>query len=188
MHALLTGPRSAEKSALIRRVTAALGRPAVGFETQIEPAMADREMGEPVYIHPFGGPRRYTEENLVGYCKNRRFQTIAGAFDRYAPKLTLSVPNGGVICFDGLGFMESQEKLFCDAVRARLDGNVPALAAVKEYDFPFLNEVRAHANCRRFFVTEENREEMFYEVLAFMQAACAACYGGASEEVRENGK
>lgn len=183
MHALITGPRGAGKSTLVRRVAAALGRPAVGFETKIEPAMADRERGEPVYIHPFGAPHQYSEENLTGYCKERRFQTVKGAFDRYAAKLLLPVPDGGVICFDELGFMESQETLFCDAVRARLDGKIPVMAVVKDYDFPFLNEVRAHENCRVFCAAPENRDALFQEVLAFMQAACAACW-----EVRKDGR
>ena len=40
--------------------------------------------------------------------------------------------------------MESKEKAFCDAVLERLDGDIPILAAVKDKEIPFLNQVRNH--------------------------------------------
>ena len=65
--------------------------------------------------------------------------------------------------------MESKEKAFCDAVLERLDGDIPILAAVKDKEIPFLNQVRNHPNCKCFFITEENRDKLVDEVLEFMK-------------------
>ena len=40
------------------------------------------------------------------------------------------------------------------------------LAAVKDRGLPFLERVRAHPKCRSFFITPENRDRLFLEVLA----------------------
>lgn len=168
-HALIVGRQGAGKSTLIRRVTSELDRPVFGFETKRKPELADSELGDPIYIRAWGEPWSHTEKNLMGYCKNKRFQTLSGAFDRYAERLTRPVPSGSLICFDEIGFMESQEERFCRAILARLGGDIPVLAAVKHNDFPFLNAVRAHENCRCFFLTEDNREQTYREVLAFLR-------------------
>lgn len=168
-HALLIGARGAGKSTLIRRVTEHLDRPVFGFETKRYPDMADADMGDPIYIHTLGQPRRYTAEDLVGWCKNRRFNTRTGAFDRYAPTLLRHVPADSILCMDELGFMETQEPSFCAAVLERLDGDIPVIAAVKDKDFSFLNTVRAHPKCRCFYVTEQTRDMLYREILEFMK-------------------
>ena len=50
--------------------------------------------------------------------------------------------------------------------RGLLDGDAPVLAAVKDRELPFLERVRAHPKCRSFFITPENRDRLFLEVLA----------------------
>lgn len=109
------------------------------------------------------------QENLLGYCKNQKTQRISDVFNRYADKLLQPVPEGTILCFDEIGFMESKEKAFCDAVLERLDGDIPILAAVKDKEIPFLNQVRNHPNCKCFFITEENRDKLVDEVLEFMK-------------------
>lgn len=168
-HILITGPRGVGKSTLIRRVLKELDRPVFGFETQREPAMEDPELGVPVYIHFPGESRQYTRDNLLGYGNSRRINTVTGAFDRYVSRLLLPIPENGVICFDELGFMESKEDAFRAAVLSRLDGNIPVIAAVKDMDLPFLNKMRQHPKCHCLFITEENRNELFYEALARMK-------------------
>lgn len=168
-HILIVGARGVGKSTLIRRVLKELERPVYGFVTLREPDMEDPELGVPVYIHFPGEPRKYTTDNLLGYGNSRRINTVTGAFDRYAPRLLAPVPENGVICFDELGFLESREADFCAAVLSRLDGDVPIIAAVKDMDLPFLNQIKMHPKCHCLFITEENRDELFHEALVRMK-------------------
>ena len=131
-HALIVGPRRVGKSTLIRKVIETLNCSVAGFETKKESKMEDETLGSPIYIHTIGAPWHYSEENLLGYCKNQKTQRISDAFNRYADKLLQPVPEGTIFCFDEIGFMESKEKAFCDAVLERLDGDIPILAAVKD--------------------------------------------------------
>lgn len=171
-HALIVGPRGAGKSTLIRRITQELGRSVAGFQTKRMPELADAVHGDPIYIRRWGEEWELTDDFLMGWCKDRHFTTRAGAFDRFARSLMLSPAAGSIIAFDELGFMESQEEGFCDAIRFRLGGSIPVIAAVKNKDFPFLNELRTHPNCRCFYLTPENRDSIFQQALEFMQAAC----------------
>ena len=70
---------------------------------------------------------------------------------------------------DELGFMESKAENFCSTVLRYLDGDIPIIAAVKDKSTPFLDAVKSHPNCKCFFISEENREELAEEVLAFMK-------------------
>jgi len=169
-HVLITGQPGVGKSTLIRRVLEALHRPVAGYYTKKEPALADAALGDPIFIHRAGEPWRYEEENKVGYCKDCHTTMLPGSFDRFAPDLLLPVPENGVLVFDELGTLEAKETKFCDAIRTRLEGTIPIIAAVKQKDRPFLNEIRSHPNCTCFFITEENRETLFLEVLAYVKA------------------
>lgn len=168
-HALIVGPRGVGKSTLIQRVLKELDKPVFGFETKKEEELADAQSGSPVYIYDAGKPHRQTPENLVGHCGKDGFHTIQGAFDRYAGKLRTPVPEGHIVLMDEIGFMESRENGFCRAVLSLLDGSAPVIAAVKDKEFPFLETVRSHPNCRCFYITEENRDDLYEEVLDFMK-------------------
>ena len=172
IHTLIVGPRHVGKTTLINGVLRELDRPVYGYQTKKETALSDEQMREPVYIYEPGKPRFQSTENLIGYCSPAEgFQTMAGVFDAYAPKILNPVPDQGVIVFDEIGFMESREKQFCDAVLARLNGDIPVIAAVKnKKGFAFLEKVRTHPKCRCFSITEENRDTLFYEILEFMRA------------------
>lgn len=169
MHALIVARPGVGKSTLIRRVLRELNRPVFGFETKKEDALADEVNGSPIHIYDAGQEHRQTEENLVGYCKNQHAVTIQAAFDWYAPRLAGPVPRGYVVEMDEIGFMESQSEAFCAAVMALLDGPAPVIAAVKDKDTPFLEAVRGHANARCFYLSPENREDLYPEVLEFMK-------------------
>jgi hypothetical protein len=70
---------------------------------------------------------------------------------------------------DEIGFMESKAEVFCKAILKLLDGHIPVIAAVKDKNTPFLNQVKSHPNCRVFYIREDNRNELFEEVLTFLQ-------------------
>lgn len=165
VHILVVGAQGVGKSTLIRRVLEEVDRPVFGFETKKE---VPEEGGSGlVYLYPAGGERGRTGENLAGRCGSisGSVQVFPEAFDRFAPRLRGPVPAGHIVLMDELGFMEAASEAFCSAVFALLDGDAPVLAAVKNREVPFLNRVRAHPKCRCFFLTPENRDRMFEEVL-----------------------
>lgn len=173
MHTLIVGERGVGKSTLIRRVLAELECSVSGFETKKETALATEEKGSPVYIYDAGKPHTHTEENLLGWCKNKRFDSRIEVFDRYAPKLRTPVAAGSIILLDELGFMESQAKEFCAAVLELLDGDVPVIAAVKYKDTDFLQAVRSHPNAKCFWIDAQNRDALYEEVLPFVKQQLA---------------
>lgn len=172
MHALIVGARHVGKSTLIARVLSGLGRPVFGFETKKEDEYADEVNGSPVYIYEAGKPHAHREDNLVGYCKDRRPQTCRETFDRFAPKIK-NPPAGSIVVLDEIGFMESASEPFCEAIMRLLDGDAPVIAAVKHNSTPFLDAVKQHKNGRCFFITPENRDQLADEVLAFMKEEIA---------------
>lgn len=169
MHTLIVGQRGVGKSTLIRRVLAQVDRPLFGFETKKENSLATEELGSPIYIYDAGKEHTHTQENLLGWCKNKHFDSFKDVFDRYAPKLRQPVPEGSIILLDELGFMESSSEEFCSAVLNLLDGNVPVIAAVKYKDTPFLQAVRSHPKAKCFWIDEQNRDALYEEVLPFVK-------------------
>ncbi|MDO5545415.1 MAG: nucleoside-triphosphatase [Eubacteriales bacterium] len=169
MHALIVGANGTGKTTLIRRVLQALQKPVAGFETVKEDALADAQ-GSPIYIYEAGKPHRQTPENLVGYCRDRKASAVLEGFDRFARQFSEPTDADCVIEMDEIGFLETRSQLFCDRILTLLDGSRPVLAAVRDKDTPFLRSVRAHPNARCFYITPENREALFREVLDFMRS------------------
>lgn len=169
MHALIVGDRGVGKSTLIHRVLKELNRPVFGFETKKEEQPEDPIRGCPIYIYDAGKPHIRTSNNLIGYHKERDMPAIAAAFDRYAPTLMEAVPENAVVELDEIGFLEAKSDAFCQAVLHLLEGKDPVIAAVKNREHPFLDAVRDHPNARCFYITAENRDALYEEVLAFMK-------------------
>ena len=175
MHALIVGDRGVGKSTLIRRVLEELNRPVFGFETKKEEALEDPVRGCPIYIYDAGMPHRRTPENLIGYHREQNTEAVTAAFDRYAPRLMISLPENCVVELDEIGFLETKSQAFCQAVRQLLDGDQTVIAAVKNKDVPFLNALRAHPNARCFYITEKNRDVLYEEALAFLKQQLEEC-------------
>ena len=169
-HALIVGATQVGKSTLIRRLVRELDCTVSGYETKKEDGMADAVNGSPIYIYKAGQPHHPTPENLVGTCKEQQPVPVPAAFDRAARLLEDAENEGVLIVMDEIGTMERCSERFCAEIMARLDGDRPVLAAVKHKDTAFLNAVRSHPNGRCFTLTEDNREEVYASVLAFMRA------------------
>ena len=169
MHALITGAPGSGKSTLIHRVLEELKLPVWGYESKKEPALADSEGMIPVYLYEIGRPHLQTGENLAGCCNGRGAHPNLAAFDRFAPKLSAPVPENTLVVLDEIGIMESKSEPFTQAILALLDGDAPVIAAVKSKHTPFLETVRSHPKARCFYLTPENREETFRQVVAFLK-------------------
>lgn len=162
-HILICGEVGVGKTTLIRRLLAHSRRPLYGFATRRVP---ERDGTHAVYIHPAAqsvDEHICSSDNLAGIC-GREETFCARTFDTLGVRL-LRAPAEGVILMDELGFMESGAERFCAAVLAALDGDTPVLAAVKHRDTPFLQQVRKHGRGELFFITPENRDGLFQQIL-----------------------
>lgn len=169
MHALIVGDRGVGKSTLIRRVLKELGCPVRGYETKKETDLEDPVRGCPVYIYDAGLPHVRTEANFLGYNRDGASDSTTAAFERYAPKLRIKPEKGCLVELDEIGFLESRSEAFCAAVMDLMDGQTPVIAAVKTKATPFLDRLRSHPKARCFYIRQDNREELFEEVLAFLR-------------------
>lgn len=171
-HILICGERGVGKSTLIERLLDASSRPRYGFVTKMRPAGPDGF--RPIYIHPSGQPvaeRAYTDANCIGVCDSRTHRPNLDVFNDLGVRYIRDARPDGIIVMDELGFFEAKAEGFTAAVLAALDGDVPVLAAVKSRtDVPFLNAVRAAPRAEVFYITPENREELFERLLPVMRS------------------
>lgn len=174
IHALIVGSPGVGKSTLIRRIRQELGMPVFGYETKKEDLLADPEKGSPLYIYPAGEAHIQQEDNLIGFCGKKDFAAMGAAFDRFAPRLWEPVPEGHLVLLDEIGVLERESRSFQEGILRLLDGNAPVIAAVKDKDTSFLNAVRDHPKCRTYFITPENRDELYNEVLFWFRSQLPA--------------
>ena len=169
---MICGERGVGKSTLIEKLLAASSRPRYGFITKMRPAGADGF--HPIYIHPTGQPiaeREYTEANCIGTCDSRTHRPNLDAFNVLGVRYIEEAKPEGIIVMDELGFFEAKAEAFTAAVLHALAGDVPVIAAVKSRtDVPFLNAVRAASRAEVFYITPENRDELYEKLLPRIRA------------------
>lgn len=171
-HILICGERGVGKSTLIEKLLAASSRPRYGFITKMRPAGPDGF--HPIYIHPAGQPveeRVYTDGNCIGTCDSRTHRPNLDAFIVLGVRYIEEAKPNGIIVMDELGFFEAKADDFTAAVLHALAGDVPVIAAVKSRtDVPFLNAVRAAPRAEVFYITPENRDELYEKLLPRIRA------------------
>ncbi len=166
-HILIVGNNETDRAGIIDRLLAQIpGVLLYGYRSVLEPAESDGR--GPIYIYPVKGERLRGEDNLLGWCKEHQAQAYPDAFERNAYLIEDARPDG-LLVMDEIGPMESKSPRFCAAVLAALDGDVPVLASVRDNDKPFLESVRNHPNAQRFFLTQDNAEEIFAAVRYALQ-------------------
>ena len=168
-HILIVGSKGVGKSTLISRVVDTLDMPVWGYYTQKESCQADDKLGEPVYIYEAGKPRIQTTENLVGHCSNQHATPYVECFNDFAKKHLQTPPTDALIVMDEIGFMETKAENFRAAIIKLLDGKQLTIAAVKDKDTEFLKQVRNHPNCKCFYITPENRDILYKEVMKYLE-------------------
>lgn len=170
-HILICGERGVGKSTLIERLLKACPRPRYGFVTRREAAGEDGF--HPIYLHPAGLPaaeRAYTDGNCIGTCDSRTHRADLSVFNGLGVRYIEDARPDGVIVMDELGFLEAKAEGFTAAVLRALAGDIPVIAAVKSRtDVAFLNAVRAAPKAEVFYITPENREELYRALLPRMR-------------------
>ncbi len=170
-HILICGERGAGKSTLIQRLLEVCPLPLYGFVTKMRPAGPDGF--HPIYIHPAGQPPAewvYRDENCIGVCDSRTHRPNLQVFNTLGVRYVRAARPDGILIMDELGFFEAEANEFTAAVLEALLGDVPVIAAVKSRtDVPFLNAVRAQPRAEVFFVTPENRNELYETLLPRMR-------------------
>ena len=165
-HIMIVGRNGVGKSTLIRALCAAIPAPIYGVITKKEPPVPDGFC--PVYIHTFGMPRSYSDENCIGRCKDGCSVACPQAFDRFAK--SMSFPHDGVILFDELGFLESSASQFTDSVLHILDEAPLVICAVRDKHTPFLDAVRTHPRASVYHIDEQNRDALREQLLSELPA------------------
>ena len=168
-HILICGKRNSGKTELFERLLAACRMPVYGFSTGIANTREDGY--HEIYMFPAGhtdGP--CTEENHLGDCNMRERTVHPEVFDRLGVKLLEARPDG-IVAMDELGFMETGARAFCARVLELLDGDIPVLATAKAGgpEMDFLNRVHGHPKVMRCTVTQENREELYNQLLPVIE-------------------
>jgi len=164
-HILITGHRGAGKSTLIRRLREQIDLPVCGFITK-RLTVADADGMYPIYIHPAAEPVeswRFEERNRIGRCDSRRKEIHREVFNTLGAEL-VRPQTGHLVVMDELGFMEHDARGFQEAVLNALQGKEHVLAALRDMDESFLNQVRGHDAALCVEVTQENRETLFAEL------------------------
>ena len=166
-HIVLTGAKQVGKSTLLERLLQHCTVPLGGFLTRSTPRQPDGTHS--VYLYPAGSTERPTEtQNHIGDACFGLKTTHPEVFETLGVQY-LSCNHAGLIVMDELGFMESDAKNFCRAVLNLFDGDTPILAVCKDKPgIPLLDAVRSHPNTKLYTVTEQNREELFEELLPIL--------------------
>lgn len=166
-HILICGKRQVGKTTLVNKVIETIKRPIYGFRTKA--SVPDENGVRHVYMYPAGksialdDSENMTPENHIGDTSGKVLSVNTEVFDRMGVSLIRSANKNGILVMDELGFMEENAKVFCEAVLAALDSDIPILAVVKDTDknCRFLEAVRKHPRTETLMINEENRDELF---------------------------
>ncbi|EPY2277737.1 nucleoside-triphosphatase [Clostridium sporogenes] len=105
--------------------------------------------------------------NLIGQCiKNENPTPNLYTFENNGVEiLNASFKNSNLIILDEIGFLEENAENFKSSVRIVLNSNKVALGVLKEFDSPFLNEIRSRKDIFILKVTLKNRDYITNHIL-----------------------
>lgn len=164
-HLVIAGKRHVGKSTLVNRLLEGCGRPLYGFRTAGGRSM--RKGYRSFFIHPAAAAESQRFESEINHIGDGNGVSPCGypeAFDDFGLRC-LEAGSDGIIVMDELGFMEKDAHAFCSRVLELFDGDIPIIATAKEgHDTEFLNSILNHPNADIYYITVENRDEL-YEML-----------------------
>lgn len=79
-----------------------------------------------------------------------------------------AIANKEIIVIDEIGKMELASQLFREVTKKALDSPKLLLATLHRADEPFLNSIRQRADTIVFWLTPQNREKIFQEILSLL--------------------
>lgn len=140
-----------------------------------------RDQGlDPVAAEACTGPRglalpslTYNDRNRIAWCNGRKHDpdlTVFNTIGADSIEKGILAEGPGIIVMDEIGFLESKAVRFTEKVYGALDGDRPVLATVKlSPEVPFLREIKKHPKASVFEIREDNREELFQELLPIVR-------------------
>lgn len=170
-HILICGDKHVGKSTIVTRLLEGCPVKKYGFITKMLPAGPDGFHS--IYIHPAWEEISewvFTDRNMIGTCDRKTHNIRLEAFNKIGADSILAAKHDGIIVMDELGFMESDAKVFTSAVLEALEGDIPVIATVKSRtDVEFLNKVRSSENATVYYITENNRDTLYDELLPIVR-------------------
>ncbi|MBR3200089.1 MAG: hypothetical protein IKG17_01955 [Mogibacterium sp.] len=162
-HIVIAGKRHVGKTTLVNRLLEGCDKPLYGFRTA--PGSSVRKGYKSFYMFAAGSATRTeSEENHIGDGNGIGPVAYPDAFNNYGVSCLDAEPDG-IIIMDELGFMEKDAEEFCSRVLELFDGDIPVIATAKAgHDIDFLNKILNHPNADVYYITPENRDEL-YEIL-----------------------
>lgn len=159
-HIVIAGKRHVGKTTLVNRLLGEYDGPVYGFRTA--PGTSIRKGYRSFFIFPAGAEeRKESEENHIGDGNGKGPVAYPDVFNNYGVRCLQADPDG-IIVMDELGFMEKDAEQFCERVLELFDGDIPILATAKAgHDIEFLNKILNHPNADVYYITTENRDELY---------------------------
>lgn len=170
VHVLIVGSIGVGKSTLINAVVKKTGKKIAGYRTKKYAGTTWQGLLDPLFFHPVDEEPDFNKKNLLSYSReNGSMVRILGAFDKHADEIVGDLDDNSIIVFDEMGYIEVNEKKWCEANLKVFDGDIPVIAAVKNKEgVDYIDAIKNHTKCKIFEITEENRNELVDEVVEFI--------------------
>ena len=155
---IICGDIQVGKSTLVNALIDKIQKPVSGFITK---SLNGNGRGyHEIYMYP---PLNPSDCRLLAVCEGEKVEVNSNVFDTFGCELLSMISPGDIVVMDEIGFMEEKSVKFKNKVLEILSGNIPVIAAVKSghEDSEFLNSVKYNKNSSLYFITKENRDNLF---------------------------
>lgn len=161
----LTAPSGTGKSTIIKKVLCNLNISIGGFQVNRHLTKKDKIYFDMISFLDGKG------NNLIGECiKNKKATPNLYTFETKGVEiLNTSLKNSDLIILDEIGFLEENAENFKSSIRKVLNSDKVVLGVLKEFDSPFLNELRNRKDIFILKVTLNNRNYITNHILNILR-------------------